>query len=125
MKGVVKLFILSAFLFFVSIGSAKTVTHSFYSSPCITSASANNLVSENCPIPSPTSLIVYRFRHGIDKGPLVVSQPVEIVLYIIPSIHLCEDVISTNTYFTTQAIQLPSPPDFLGCFFLRAPPISC
>jgi hypothetical protein len=125
MKSVVKLFILSAFLFIVSVGSAKTVKNTFHSSPAITSASANNLVSENCPIPAPTSLIVYRFRHGIDKGPLVVSQPIEVVLYIIPSIHLCEDVVSTDTYFSTQVIQLPSPPDFLGCFSLRAPPFSC
>jgi len=125
MKIIVKLFILSVFLFIVNVGSAKTVKHSFHSSPSITSASANNLVSENCPIPAPTSLIVYRFRHGIDKGPLVISQPIEMVLYIIPSIYLCEDVVSTNTYFTTQAIQLPSPPDFTGCFSLRAPPVSC
>ena len=104
---------------------AKQAVHFNSAHSSIVTSPANNLVSEKCPIPPATSLPAYRFRHGIDKGNVTVSKPIEIVVFVAPTIDTYENFIVSTDYFFSHTSLLPPPPEFLGCFSLRSPPFSC
>jgi hypothetical protein len=104
---------------------ARQAIHLNSTHSSIVTSPAANLVSEKCPIPPATSLPAYRFRHGIDRGNVTVSKPIEVLVFVAPTIDVPKNIIVSSDYFFSHTSLLPPPPDFLGCFSLRSPPFSC
>jgi|GEM_PF-3535688 hypothetical protein len=125
MNRLIKIVLVVSLFLMANTGFAKQTIHHSSTYSSIISSPANNLVSEKSPIPPATSLQAYRFRHGIDRGNVTVSRPIEIIVFYTPVIDIPENIAVSTDYFFSHTSLLPPPPDFLGCFSLRSPPFSC
>jgi len=125
MNRLIKIVLLALPFLMANNSFAKQAIHHISTHSSIISSPATNLVSEKCPIPPATSLPAYRFRHGIDRGNVTVSKPIEVLVFVAPIIDIPGNIAVSSDYFFSHTSLLPPPPDFLGCFSLRSPPFSC
>ena len=125
MNRLIKIVLFALPFLMANTGFAKQTIHHNSTYSTITTPLVGNLVSEKCPIPPATSLPAYRFRHGIDRGNVTVSKPIEVLVFVAPTIDVPKNIIVSSDYFFSHTSLLPPPPDFLGCFSLRSPPFSC
>jgi hypothetical protein len=82
-------------------------------------------INHRCPADPIPSLLVYRFRHGIDRGQVVFSTPTLQIIYVKPCDTKLIETLIARYYFRAVSYKLPPSPDFLSSTPLRAPPVTC